>query len=201
MLTHFFRASAMYDEKPTLTKDEWISVLKLSTRWLFNDLRKLAITHLSATQMDAMDRISLAKEYRVYDWLLRGYEQVTYRLLTFNATAVGSKTTLTAEEGRLIGMDAALELSGVVIRRMRWKEGNGLWKDPKEDILDAFKDEFCCVRRDEARFMTRSEHMQEEAERQKVAEDQQTGQVKEERERHALENEEASTVGREANVV
>ncbi|KAH6867908.1 hypothetical protein BKA70DRAFT_1087318, partial [Coprinopsis sp. MPI-PUGE-AT-0042] len=41
------RASAMYDERPTLTKDEWISVLKLSTKWLFNDLRELAITYLS----------------------------------------------------------------------------------------------------------------------------------------------------------
>ncbi|KAH6894007.1 hypothetical protein BKA70DRAFT_1077901, partial [Coprinopsis sp. MPI-PUGE-AT-0042] len=41
------RTSAMYDPEPILTKDEWISVLKLSSKWLFNDLRKLAICYLS----------------------------------------------------------------------------------------------------------------------------------------------------------
>ncbi|KAH6907067.1 hypothetical protein BKA70DRAFT_1286143, partial [Coprinopsis sp. MPI-PUGE-AT-0042] len=88
------RASAMYDAEPGLSQDEWISVLKLSTLWRFNELRKLAISHLSWSwprpTMDPIDRICLAKEYRVYDWLLQGYQQ----------------------EGEKIGMEVALELSG-----------------------------------------------------------------------------------------
>ncbi|KAH6907068.1 hypothetical protein BKA70DRAFT_1150737 [Coprinopsis sp. MPI-PUGE-AT-0042] len=96
------RASAMYDDRPALTAEEWTSVLKLSTQWLFNDLRKLAISHLSSTKMDAIDRICLAKEYRVYDWLLEGYEQIVHRLLTFDA-ACGPQTILTTQEGKRIG--------------------------------------------------------------------------------------------------
>ncbi|KAH6867909.1 hypothetical protein BKA70DRAFT_1029404, partial [Coprinopsis sp. MPI-PUGE-AT-0042] len=41
------RASAMYNNRPKLTKEEWISVLRLSTKWLFNDLRQLAISYLT----------------------------------------------------------------------------------------------------------------------------------------------------------
>ncbi|KAH6903364.1 hypothetical protein BKA70DRAFT_1514263, partial [Coprinopsis sp. MPI-PUGE-AT-0042] len=113
------RASAMYDDKPILTKDEWISVLRLSTLWLFrNALRELAINHLSAIEMDAIDRICLAKEHRVYDWLLQGYEQVIERLLVSDDPD-GEPMTLTTQEGTRIGMDVALELSGVAIRRLR----------------------------------------------------------------------------------
>ncbi|KAH6894000.1 hypothetical protein BKA70DRAFT_1117533, partial [Coprinopsis sp. MPI-PUGE-AT-0042] len=156
------RESAMYDERPTLTAEEWISVLKLSTQWLFNDLRKLAISHLSSTKMDAIDRICLAKEYRVYNWLLEGYEQIVHRLLTFDA-ACGPQTILTTQEGKRIGMEVALELSGIVIRRMRWGERGGLLKDVTGDVLDAFKEEFDCVREEGKQFVTRSERMEEKA--------------------------------------
>ncbi|KAH6893992.1 hypothetical protein BKA70DRAFT_1570733 [Coprinopsis sp. MPI-PUGE-AT-0042] len=156
------RASAMYDEKPALTKYEWISVLRLSTKWLFNDLRKLAISHLSLIKMDAIDRICLAKEYWVYNWLLEGYEQVVDRLLTFDA-ADGSGTTLTAQEGKRIGMEVALELSGIVIRRMRSTERKVGLKNVNVDVLHAFKKEFDHVQDEGARFMTRAEHIDEEA--------------------------------------
>ncbi|KAH6867899.1 hypothetical protein BKA70DRAFT_1242810 [Coprinopsis sp. MPI-PUGE-AT-0042] len=51
-----------------------------ATKWLFNDLRQLAISHLSPIDMDAIDRICLGKEYRVPEWLLEGYKQVVNRL-------------------------------------------------------------------------------------------------------------------------
>ncbi|KAH6867905.1 hypothetical protein BKA70DRAFT_1242816 [Coprinopsis sp. MPI-PUGE-AT-0042] len=77
------RASAMYDDKPTLTKEQWIAVLKWSTKWLFNDLRQLAISHLSSSYLPwfhpitgPVERICLVKEYRLYEWLLQGYEQL-----------------------------------------------------------------------------------------------------------------------------
>ncbi|KAH6893985.1 hypothetical protein BKA70DRAFT_1532761, partial [Coprinopsis sp. MPI-PUGE-AT-0042] len=37
------RSPAAYHSKPSLTQAEWISVLKLSTKWQFNDIRKTAI--------------------------------------------------------------------------------------------------------------------------------------------------------------
>ncbi|KAH6867898.1 hypothetical protein BKA70DRAFT_1452421 [Coprinopsis sp. MPI-PUGE-AT-0042] len=159
------RASAMCDERPALTTNEWVSVLKLSTLWLFNDLRKLAIAHLSSTKMDPIDLICLAKEYRVHDWLQEGYVQVIERLLTFRDfdDTVGMPTTLTALEGKRIGMEVALELSGIAIRRMRQPDRMASLKNVKGDILDVFKEEFDCVLREARQFMTSAERLEDEA--------------------------------------
>ncbi|KAH6894003.1 hypothetical protein BKA70DRAFT_1160824 [Coprinopsis sp. MPI-PUGE-AT-0042] len=164
------RASAMYDWRPILTQDEWIDVLKLSSKWLFNDLRQLAIEHLHfpfphpgyCHITDPIERICLAKEYHVYDWLIQGYEQVIERLLTSD-NPDGSPMTLTAQEGKRIGMDVALELSGIAIRRVRLDERKDSLMDARSDVLDAFKEEFDCVREGGARFMTRAELLEEEA--------------------------------------
>jgi hypothetical protein len=135
----------MYDEKPELSKAEWTSVLKLSTKWFFNDLRELAISQLSSIWISPIDRICLAKEYRVYDWLLRGYEQVVYDLVSIH----GSLKGLSAREGGRIGMEVALELSGIAIRQLR-KGGGAITLDMrKHDIFEAFKEEFDCIQRDE----------------------------------------------------
>ncbi|KAH6907066.1 hypothetical protein BKA70DRAFT_1563408 [Coprinopsis sp. MPI-PUGE-AT-0042] len=157
------RTSAIYDPEPILTKDEWISVLKLSSKWLFNDLRKLAICYLSFPWMcpkDPIERICLAKEYRVYAWLIQGYEQVIERLLTTD-NPDGSPMTLNAQDGKRIGMEVALELSGIAIRRMRLAERKVPLRDTRSDVLDAFKQEFDCIREEGARFMTRSERLEE----------------------------------------
>ncbi|KAH6867901.1 hypothetical protein BKA70DRAFT_1492308 [Coprinopsis sp. MPI-PUGE-AT-0042] len=160
------RASAMYDDKPGLTLEEWISVLKLSTLWLFNDLRELAISNLSWPWLcpisDPIDLICLAKEYRVQGWLLQGYEQVIDRLITVNGPD-GEPMTLTAQEGKRIGMDVALELSGVAIRRMRLAERNFPSRDTRADISDVFNQEFDCVRKEETRFRGKAERLKEEA--------------------------------------
>lgn len=165
-LTCATRSSAMYDERPELSKDEWISALKLSTKWFFNDLRKLAISHLSSIWMDAIDRICLAKEYQVYDWLLKGYEQVVERLVTPKRTftwrlnfVTKPKHTLTAHEGQKIGMEVALELSGIAIQRLTCPVAG----DVRSDVLKWCWKEFERIRRDEQRFMTRTERREEEA--------------------------------------
>ncbi|KAH6894019.1 hypothetical protein BKA70DRAFT_1407494, partial [Coprinopsis sp. MPI-PUGE-AT-0042] len=133
------RASAMYGPRSSLTKDEWISVLKLSTKWLFNDLRQLAISNLCCPHLpgsclslitDPIERICLAKEYNVYDWLLDGYQGVIQRLLSVDDPHA-EPMTLTALEGKRIGMDVALELSGIAIRRMRLAERKAPLRDMK----------------------------------------------------------------------
>jgi hypothetical protein len=161
----------MYNREPVLTTEEWISVLKLSTKWAFNDLRKLAVRHLSSTTMDPIDRICLAKEYRIHEWLLRGYEQVVNRLLTFDPTDASSPTTLTDQEGRRIGMEVALRLSGVVIRRMRWRERAMSLKGVKHDILADFKEEFDRIEADEQHFLTRTEKTEEARKRAEAHEE------------------------------
>jgi hypothetical protein len=149
------RASAIYDERPALSEQEWLSVLKLSTQWLFNDLRQEAISHLSSAEGDPIDRICLAKEFRVYHWLLEGYERVVERL----ASPQAAKGPFTVHEGKVVGLEVALELSGIVIKRLRGNNGGSV----KGDLLAVFKDEFDCIRQDEARFLTRADQAKEQA--------------------------------------
>ncbi|KAJ3527218.1 hypothetical protein NMY22_g9871 [Coprinellus aureogranulatus] len=56
-----------------LSKEEWISVLKLSTLWDMREIRAYAIEILSAMKMGIIERTSLAREYRVLPWLMDGY--------------------------------------------------------------------------------------------------------------------------------
>jgi hypothetical protein len=155
-LTRSTRQSAMYDEKPNLSKGEWISVLKLSTKWLFNDLRKLAISQLSSLSIPAIDLICLAKEYRVYDWLLKGYERVVSRLVSQSFSGVPPNAPLSSQEGRKIGMEVALMLSGIAIRQLRSGGDNIPLAIRRNDILEKFKEEFDSIQREERHFMTRA---------------------------------------------
>jgi len=59
-----------------LTKDAWISVLKLSTQWNFLDARALAIQQLTGQGMGPVERIVLAKQYDVSVWLRSGYTEI-----------------------------------------------------------------------------------------------------------------------------
>ncbi|KAF7356248.1 hypothetical protein MVEN_00956300 [Mycena venus] len=63
-----------------LTKDEWVSVLKLSTLWYFIDARDLAIQQLNThTVMGSAERIHLARQYDVPGWLRMGYTDLARR--------------------------------------------------------------------------------------------------------------------------
>jgi hypothetical protein len=76
--------------------EDWVSVLKLSTRWHFNRIRGLAITHLAAIAMDPVDKVVLAKKYKVRDWLQSGYESLVSR-----------STMISLEEAEKIGYQTA----------------------------------------------------------------------------------------------
>ncbi|KAJ7718601.1 hypothetical protein DFH07DRAFT_700851, partial [Mycena maculata] len=82
-----------------LSKNEWISVLKLSTQWFFLDIRALAIENLSDTPIDAIERIILAKRYDVVDWLQAGYSELVRR-----------PDSLSLEEAAEIGLAATVQI-------------------------------------------------------------------------------------------
>ncbi|EAU81244.1 hypothetical protein CC1G_09488 [Coprinopsis cinerea okayama7 len=141
--------SPFLESKPSLTQSEWVSVLKLSTLWLFKGLRKVAIAELSEIDMDAVERVRLAKAYDVCDWLLGGYEALAER-----------EEPLTEEDAGKIGTATALKLSAVALRRLRCKlrgedvspmKINQLCGD---DILETFSDEISRVKASEERHMT-----------------------------------------------
>lgn len=63
----------------TMSKEEWISVLKLATMWNFKEIRALAISNLSKQTIDPIEQILLAKSYNVPQWLHSGYDAIAQR--------------------------------------------------------------------------------------------------------------------------
>ncbi|KAH6908522.1 hypothetical protein BKA70DRAFT_1038176, partial [Coprinopsis sp. MPI-PUGE-AT-0042] len=57
---------------PVLAKEEWTSVLKLSTVWQMDQVRQLAIKQLSGLDLSPMEKVLFAREYRVLKWLAEG---------------------------------------------------------------------------------------------------------------------------------
>ncbi|KAH6908527.1 hypothetical protein BKA70DRAFT_1280083 [Coprinopsis sp. MPI-PUGE-AT-0042] len=82
---------------PNLTKPEWISVLKLSTIWQMEKIRMLAINKLSSMALSPLEKITLAREYRIPNWLSEAVTDLAKALDTFKiedlASAIGWETT------------------------------------------------------------------------------------------------------------
>jgi len=81
----------------TMTKEGWVSVLRLATMWIFKEIRALAIDKLSKLTMDPIEQILLAKEYNVPQWLRSGYDTVARRsdiLSLVEAEKLGYLTTI-----------------------------------------------------------------------------------------------------------
>ncbi|TFK74665.1 hypothetical protein BDN72DRAFT_893009 [Pluteus cervinus] len=88
---------------PSLEKEEWISVLKLSTMWEFHSMRALAITQLTALLYgDPTGRFVLARQYKVKEWFTSAANELVRRAHPINF-----------EEAQLIGFDIALKLAAL----------------------------------------------------------------------------------------
>ncbi|KAF7356258.1 hypothetical protein MVEN_00957300 [Mycena venus] len=81
-----------------MAKDEWISVLKLSTLWYFLDARDLAIQQLNnRPEIGSVERILLAQQYDVATWLRLGYTDLAKReegISLGDAEKIGWQTTV-----------------------------------------------------------------------------------------------------------
>ncbi|KAJ2918286.1 hypothetical protein MD484_g2128, partial [Candolleomyces efflorescens] len=92
----------------SIAYDEWVSVLKLSTQWHFNKLRKEVIAVLDKHKnLGTIGRIKLAEEHHISSWLIRGYE-----------TLVRRSSGITETEAEQIGWRAAIKLCGQRERRI-----------------------------------------------------------------------------------
>ncbi|KAF7309862.1 hypothetical protein MIND_00358300 [Mycena indigotica] len=78
-------------------KDDWISVLKLSTMWFFIAARDLAITRLDTHNLSPVERIVLARQYDVSKWLRSAYTELCTReegITLADAETIGYRTTV-----------------------------------------------------------------------------------------------------------
>ncbi|KAJ7631360.1 hypothetical protein DFH06DRAFT_1005297 [Mycena polygramma] len=82
----------------SMAKDDWISVLKLSTLWYFLDARDLAIKQLNDRgDIGSVERILLARQYDVASWLRMGYTDLARReegISLEDAEKIGWQTTV-----------------------------------------------------------------------------------------------------------
>lgn len=80
---------------PTFSEDEKVSILRLSTRWKMLDIRDLAIQQLAFTTMSPIDKVCLARECGIFEWLSPAYvtlAQQTDEISTDDATRLGMDT-------------------------------------------------------------------------------------------------------------
>jgi hypothetical protein len=81
-----------------MVKEDWISVLKLSTLWYFLDARDLAIQQLNdRADIGSVERILLARQYDVATWLRMGYTDLARReegISLEDAKKIGWETTV-----------------------------------------------------------------------------------------------------------
>ncbi|KAL4068133.1 hypothetical protein J3A83DRAFT_4413724 [Scleroderma citrinum] len=85
-----------------LGNEQWISVLKLSTMWEFDGLRRSAINNLASKSMNPVDKFSLAILYDVTEWIMPALLKLAQR-----------PEPISFEEGRRLGFETALKLASV----------------------------------------------------------------------------------------
>jgi hypothetical protein len=121
-------------------REEWISVLKLSTLWEFKDLRKEALDKLSRIEIDAVDKVMLA---RVERWLAEGYMQLVKRnggISSEEAKKLGYETTFQLYERREDAFRRSLAHLGQADFR--------IFDDLEANIHKTFREELTDVRHD-----------------------------------------------------
>ncbi|KIO11434.1 hypothetical protein M404DRAFT_995094 [Pisolithus tinctorius Marx 270] len=104
----------------SLGKIQWISVLKLSTMWEFNELRDTAIQRLDSPSqpLDPVNKLVLASKYEIKKWQLPALVELADR-----------PSPISVEEGRLIGFENALKLAAVREEFKTMKLVDGFFRD------------------------------------------------------------------------
>ncbi|KAH6885483.1 hypothetical protein BKA70DRAFT_1337585 [Coprinopsis sp. MPI-PUGE-AT-0042] len=82
-----------------LTKEQWLSVLKLATQWHFEHMRKTAIAQLERLPLTPVEKVLLGRQFYVSEWLLSGYKRL-----------VRQETPIAVEDAKEIGFETSLRL-------------------------------------------------------------------------------------------
>lgn len=128
--------------KPSLSEAEWISILKLSTHWRFNEIRAMAIDALTSdSKMDHIAKANLAKEYSVEQWLLSAYGDLVQR-----------HDPITIEEAERLGWRNAITL--FQIREGKFTSLKRSAPALMDKILEHFPEDFKRIREAQLQHMT-----------------------------------------------
>jgi hypothetical protein len=83
MCVHFTNLVCIHYSGPATTEDltteEWKAVLALSTAWVFDSVRKVAIKQLNKARFDSVDRLVLAVKYHIDEWVVDTMNKIAQR--------------------------------------------------------------------------------------------------------------------------
>jgi len=96
----------------TATLAEWISILQLATRWLFDDIRSLAIRELANFDIEPVQKVAIALQTDIPEWLHPSYVALCER-----------HNPLSVEEARRLGVEVVAQLARAreIFRDNRYK--------------------------------------------------------------------------------
>lgn len=97
----------------------WSNLLSIATRFCFDDIRKRAITHLSAT-LSPVEKIYHGKKYDIPDWLPEAYKSICKR-----------REPITLDEAERIGWQTAVLLGNA--REVYYRGSGGDDDDASND--------------------------------------------------------------------
>jgi len=69
----------LIDGPPVMTPEQLEAVLRLSTMWAFDTIRRFAIQQLECALLPPLARIELARKYSIDDWLVPAYAELCQR--------------------------------------------------------------------------------------------------------------------------
>ncbi|KDR81819.1 hypothetical protein GALMADRAFT_58610 [Galerina marginata CBS 339.88] len=124
----------------SLLKSEWVSILKLSTKWYFLKLRAMAILELNSMQeLTSIEKITLGRENKILSWVTAGFLDLAQR-----------EATITDDEALAVDLNyitTAYRLFRVRERRITKMSASVLL-----EIEENFKNELDAIRTEEKGF-------------------------------------------------
>ncbi|KIK19275.1 hypothetical protein PISMIDRAFT_156766 [Pisolithus microcarpus 441] len=107
--------------------DVWLSILRLATRWGFNNVKELSVRELEKLEIECVDKISIYHEYSISKlYLIPSYVSVVKR-----------DKPLTFTEGVKLGMETVLRVADARERARQRASESGIRTPSFDDFEDS----------------------------------------------------------------
>lgn len=119
--------SRVFGEYKAKTAPEWISILTLSTRWKFKDIRELSIRQLGKFELDPVEKLELMLRYKIK----RQWAYTSFIALCSRPHA------LDVIEGRQLGIETTINIAFAREKLEKW--GRKRPDEVKKVVLEVFE--------------------------------------------------------------
>lgn len=121
----------------SLSSSEWISVLKLATKWYFLRLREIAINELERLhELTSIEKVTFGRKYRISSWVVEGLQELVCR-----------HTSISDEEA--IELDSDYMATAYKVYRTRERRILQTISSVTEEIDNIFNDELEAIQADQ----------------------------------------------------